>query len=215
MPIDLKGLRLSTKAATPLITTDEAKNYLRVDSSTDDALIDLFVEAATTQVENHIHRSLISQSWTLTMDNFDRHSDHILDQLGEGVHNLPMSVAFRSDVVFLARMPIISITSVKTTDTDNSQTPFDSSNYDFSAETGQLFLNDGSVWPTNLREKDAIEIIYVAGYGTAATDVPAPIRQTVYYQLGRIYENRGACDLDDVAKGQLEGYCLNDYLGFT
>ena len=212
---DLKGLRLSAAAATPIITTAEAKNFLRVDSSADDSLIDLFVDAATLQMQNHLHRALITQSWTLTMDSFSRYSANALDNLGDGIHDLPISYVYRDDVVFLARMPIQSIASVKTTDTSDAQTEFASSNYDFSAETGKLFLKEGSVWPTSLRANEAIEIIYVAGYGDAATDVPSPIRQAIYYQLGRMYEARGHCELDDVVKCQVEGYVLDDYLGFS
>lgn len=212
---DLKGLRLTTVPATPMFTTDEAKIFLRVDSSAENDLIDEFIEEATRQVENHIRRGLISQTWTLVMDRFDDSFDEH-DIFPDGVHNIPRVAISGNDHIFLPRFPLISITSLKTTDVDESQTTFDASNYDFDPTTGRLFLINNSVWPTNLRDHAAVEIIYKVGYGAAADDVPAPIRSAIRAQVVRLYDERDNCaGLSESIKCELSNYTILDYLGFS
>ena len=210
----LKGLRLTTVPSTPMFTTVEAKAFLRVDGSTEDSLIDDFVTAATREVENWIRRALITQTWTLNMDRFDRSFDEH-DVFSDGVHNIPRIAISGNDSIFLPRTPIQSVTSLKTTDVDDTQTTFNASNYGLDEEVGRLFLNQNSTWPTNLRDHNAIEVIYVAGYGDADTDVPAPIRQAIRAQVIRMYEDRDNCSgLSEVIKCELSSYRILDYLGF-
>ena len=46
-------------------------------------------------------------------------------------------------------------------------------------------------WPTNLQSRpDAVGVEFVAGYGDAPADVPAPIRQAMRLLIGAWYENR-------------------------
>ena len=80
---------------------------------------------------------------------------------------------------------------------------------------GKVFLNEGSVWPTSLRDQDAIEVIYVAGYGNDAVDIPAPIRRAVHNQLRKVYEERGSCEITESTKMELSSYKVEHYLGFT
>lgn len=211
-----KGLKRTVAPATPVITTADAKTFLRVDGSDEDTQIDLWVDSATRQIEGFLRRALITQTWRLKLDRFGRHSlDSQLNRLGPGVHNIPRSVISGQDFIQLARMPIQSITSITTYDTDDSSSVFSSSNYGLDTDNGRVYLNSGSVWPTALRDHNAIEIVYVAGYGDAATDIPSPIRQGIYAQLAKIYETRGKCATvcEDIKKDLAE-FKIIDYLGF-
>lgn len=212
---DLKGVQITVKRATPLITTAEAKTFLRVDDASEDALIDLFVDAATTDIENFIKRTLITQTYKLTLDSFDNFAGRDeQDIFGPGTHEAPLSAILKSDFVYLPRLPIQSITSVTTFAIDNTSSVFADTNYTLDTQNGRIFLNEGAVWPTSLRDKNGVEIVYDAGYGDAATDVPAPIQRAAYNQLRKNYMERGECELTESTKCELAGYRIYDYLGF-
>lgn len=212
---DLKGLEITSYASTPLITTDDAKTFLRVDSSAEDDLIALFVDACTRDIENYLRRSLITQTLKLTLDSFERLANDELDVFGPGMHQAPRSAIFKQDFVYLARPPIQSITSITTYDKDNNSSVFADSNYTLDGPNARVFLNDDSVWPTDLRDKNAVEIVYVGGYGDAAADVPSPIRRAAYNHLRKVYHERGECELSESTKHELASYKLEDYLGFS
>lgn len=211
--MSLIGLQITSAAATPLITTAEAKTFLRVDGSSEDSLIDFFVESVTLDIENYIKRALITQTFKLTIDRFNCSSEDEYDVFGPGIHNVPRSIITDSDFIYLPRAPIQSVTSITTYDEAHSGTVFSSANYTLDTQNGRVFLDSGSTWPTDLRDKNAIEVVYIAGYGNAATDVPAPIRKAAYSQLGRIYNDRGVCELSGEVKSMLSSYKLSDQLG--
>lgn len=213
--MSLKGLEITQKAATPLITTDEAKTFLRVDSTDEDQLIELFVDACTRDIENYLRRSLITQTLKLTLDSFDRYVGDEIDVFGPGMHQAPRSAIFKQDFIYLARPPVATITSITTYDKDNNSSVFAASNYTLDGPNARVFLNDDSVWPTDLRDKNAIEVIYTAGYGAAASDVPSPIRRAAYNHLRKVYHERGECELSESTKHELASYKLEDYLGFS
>jgi uncharacterized phiE125 gp8 family phage protein len=87
------------------------------------------------------------------------------------------------------------VTSVTTYDDADVSTVFAASSYyvDTAAEPGRVVLRTGSTWPTALRVGNAVEIVYVAGYGAAAA-VPAPIKFAVKSVAAWLYENRGEQD---------------------
>ena len=63
---------------------------------------------------------------------------------------------------------------------------------------GRATLKRGAVWPVAMRANNAIEVVYVAGYGDAATDVPAPLKRAVKQLAGYLYAHRGdGCDVED------------------
>lgn len=211
----LKGLEITSYASTPLITTADAKAFLRVDGSAEDDLIDLFIDSVTRDIENYLRRSLITQTLKLTLDGFDRYAYDEGDFFGPGVHDAPYNAVFKNDFVYLARPPAQAITSITTYDKDNTGTAFAASNYTLDTVNGRVYLNEGSVWPSDLRAKNAVEIIYTAGYGDDAADVPSPIRRAAYNHLRKVYMERGECDLSASTKAELAPYRLEDYLGFA
>ena len=64
------SLKVITARATPAVSTSDAKTFLRVDGSTDDALISGLVAAATDMVEKRTRRSLINQTFRWSFDEF-------------------------------------------------------------------------------------------------------------------------------------------------
>ena len=52
-------------------------------------------------------------------------------------------------------------------------------------------------WPTPGRAANGIEIAFVAGYGAAAADVPAPIRQAILLLVAHWHEHREPVAIGD------------------
>jgi uncharacterized phiE125 gp8 family phage protein len=161
-------LRRTVDAATEPITTAEAKAHLRVIGSVDDTMIDALVKACRLIAENDLRRSLITQTWTKTLDEFP-------------------------DAIELAYPPIISVTSVKYYDTAGAQQTLAPALYalDAQSEPGWIVPAYGEAWPDTLATINAVEVIYDTGYGAAA-DVPQAIKQWILLQVGHLYENREA-----------------------
>jgi len=61
-------LKLKTAPTVEPFTLDEAKNQLRVEVTTDDALITSLIKAARQMAESEMHRAFITQTWQMYLD---------------------------------------------------------------------------------------------------------------------------------------------------
>lgn len=66
----MAALKLITPPASEPVTLQEAKNHLRVDVSDDDSLISTLITVARQKAEEFTRRSLITQTWELSLDGF-------------------------------------------------------------------------------------------------------------------------------------------------
>lgn len=161
--------KLITAAATPIITTVNAKLHLKVSGSSEDTYIDSLVEVATQMIEQYTGRALITQTWEQVYD----------------------TLPYKQDYVELHKGPVQSITSFKYYLND-TQSTFDSAKYnlDDAAIFPRVYLDDDETWPSLDVRKNAVVIRFVAGYGDAATDVPEPLIQAARLLVGFMYQNR-------------------------
>lgn len=205
-----KSLRRTVNPATKVISVADLKTYLKIDGTDEDTILGYLIDAATDLAEIYCRRAFISQTFKMTMDNFGGGSYD--DSFLEGVHNLPRGGINSQSVIELMRPPIISITSITTYDEANNSSVFSSSNYTLDGNGGRIYLNESVTWPTGLRDRAAIEIVYVAGYGATTADVPSSIKTAVMVQAAAMYECRGQADLVAAAKGLLDPFRLLDDL---
>lgn len=167
-------IRYSVTTAPTLypVSVDEAADQLGLDSSEFDALIQGYVSAATTVVENYLNRALITRTYTGFMDCFD----------GATIQ-LPMP-------------PLASVSYIKVYDDADAVTTVDSADYYVS--TGDWFpkiaLRSGASWPSVYRVADGVEIRWVAGYGSTPASVPEPIRQSILLIVAALEGNTGDTD---------------------
>jgi len=188
-----RSLTLVTGPSVEPVTLTEAKTWARIDGTADDDSITQLIKAARATAEEYLRRAIITQTWRLTLDLPCSGLDQLL---GEGTYDLPVS-ALNGDMsraVELPKGPIQSITSVKTTDTANTQTTFAPSNYYLDAPGERLVLTTGATWPSNLRSIAAIEITFAAGYGATGDSVPHPIKTGMLIHIASLYEQRGNCE---------------------
>lgn len=167
-------LKLVSAPATEPITLAEAKAHLRVDDTAEDDLILNLIAAYRSHVDGKdgvLNRALITQTWDLYLDRFP--------YCGSQAIQIPLP-------------PLQSITSVKYYDTDAVLQTMSSGDYflDSVSEPAQLHPAYNMSWPTALDRVNSVIVRFVAGYGSAETDVPQAIRQAGLLVLGHWYANR-------------------------
>lgn len=163
------ALKLITAPAAEPVSTSEAKSHLRVDTTADDTYIGTLITVARQNVESHLRRALISQTWEVVLDDFP------------------------AGVIRLPKPPLASVTSIKYTDDEGNESTYSSANYvvDSDTEPGRVVLKSGQTWPAvTLAAANGVRVRYVAGYGAAGSNVPQAIRQAILLVIGSLYENR-------------------------
>ncbi|MCW8886762.1 MAG: head-tail connector protein [Motiliproteus sp.] len=158
---------IKTEPTEEPVDLSEAKDHIRPDSdSGDDVLISGLIKSARQQVEEHIGRPLMSQSWTLYADGF---SDLELKPWTTGI-----------DVI-------------RYMDTDNAQQTLAASVYELRKMglTRSVGLQYSQDWPSVLPHPGSVEVDFTAGYASAE-DVPQPIKQAMLLMVGHLYEFREA-----------------------
>ena len=168
-------VKRTTDATVEPLTVAEAKRHLREDlqDADNDADISALITAARTAAENRLNRTLITSTWTLTLDEFPEDDDD------EGVILLPMG-------------RVITVTSVKYLDSAGTLTTLDPSLYttDLTGDIGKIFAAHGTFWPVTREQPNAVTVVYTAGYGATAALVPAPITTWIKLAIGDMYGQR-------------------------
>jgi uncharacterized phiE125 gp8 family phage protein len=162
------SLSLVTPPTVEPVTLTQFKQHARIDRDDEDAVINGYLTAARRHVEAILRRQLLSATWRLTLD------------------------AFPCGPIYLPRPPLVSVTSVKYVDSDGVTQTLATGDYqvDTYREPAQVVAAYGTAWPVARYQPNAVEVIYVAGYGTLPTDVPQPIRQAIQLLASHWYENR-------------------------
>lgn len=112
-------LSVITPPATEPLTLSEAKLYLRVDSSTEDALITSLIVTARIVAEQYLQRSLISQVRKITFNDYSF-----------AVISLPFG-------------PVQSVDSIKLIARDGTETSINSAYYTLTAGNEKVVLDSG------------------------------------------------------------------------
>lgn len=161
-------LTLVTAPAAEPVTLAEARNHLRVDDPSDDALIDGLVVAAREWAEAFTGRAMITQTWDYSITAWPSSGTPIV----------------------LPRSPLQSVTWVRYRDAADAVQTLDAASY--LVEPPLIDLAKGATWPTlSAARAYPITIRIVAGYGDRNL-VPQAVRQAILLIVGALYERRGA-----------------------
>lgn len=161
------NVELVTAPAESPVTLAEAKSHCRVDISTDDVLIQTYIDAATEKAQAELQRAIITQTRRVYLDAFD------------------------GDEIELPYPKLQSVTSVKYYDANGVLQTLSPGSYfvDDKAIVGSVVLWSGSSWPATADRPNAVEIEYVCGYG-AASAVPKCVKVAILHLVAHWYENR-------------------------
>ena len=171
-------------------------------TSEDSALADLIAESRE-WMEKRYGIAFINQTWKATFDRWPSGREEWWDGQRDG-HIGHITQTGRNAVIELPRWPLTGITSVTVFDQNSLSTDVDVAatfDIDTQRKRGRLSLRSGAVWPLAMRPVNAIEIVYGAGFGAVASDVPAPLRRAIKELAAHLYTHRGDCDGASVATG--------------
>ncbi len=186
----MAGVTVVTGETVEVVTTAQIKSNLRIasDDTTHDTQIGICKDVSIDIAKEFLQKSLMNRTLKLSLDNIP-FSDSILPNT-EGITTGPF-LEYRQRSVNLPFSPLVSVSSVKTFDDSDNETTMASSRYyvDTSSDYGRVVLRTGETWDDMLRVANAIEITYVAGFGSVATSVPAGIRQGIIVLASHFFEN--------------------------
>jgi len=170
------SLAVSTAPTIEPVTTQEAKEHLRITHADEDLYIARLITAARQYAETFTQRSFINRTLELKLEYFP-------------------------SVILLPNPPASSITSITYLDTAGASQTLATTVYlaDYKQEPGSVRLDYGQSWPSVRAIHNPITILYVAGYGSTAATVPAGIRQAILVIVGTSYEFR-----EDVITGPIK-----------
>jgi uncharacterized phiE125 gp8 family phage protein len=105
---------------------------------------------------------------------------------------------------------VASITTFSTYNRANQASAFSAAEYTLDEQSGRIFLDEGSTWPSNLRAQNAVEVTYVAGYGSGS--IPSPILEAIRLYVSQLYD--GCEGMTDEVRRLLAPYRLMDNLAW-
>lgn len=189
-----RGSVLVTAPTLEPVTAPELRLHLRTDAAEfPDAAS--YIKDARQEIENYTGLAFLTQTWRLALDRWPTGGESWWDGVRDGSIAELYSNAPRS--IELPRWPLQSIVSVTVYDEASNSTSITVGNFfevDIFRRPGRMTLRKGQTWPVALRGSNAIEIVYVAGY-TSAANVPSPMARAIKQLAAYNYTHRGdECD---------------------
>ncbi|OAI29704.1 hypothetical protein A1351_01180 [Methylosinus sp. R-45379] len=167
---------LLTAPALEPVSVDEAKAWLRLDSSDEDPLLAALIVSARLTLESYTHRFFVTQSWRMLFDAWPAQT------LRRGTLAIPFS-------------PFRSLSAIRVYDSADVAQTLASAAYRAAPTRDAGRVAFISSPPEPGRACDGIEIDLVTGYGDSATDTPEPLRRAMLALVAHWHESRG--DVDD------------------
>jgi uncharacterized phiE125 gp8 family phage protein len=166
--------RLSGPADEP-ISLAQAKLYLRVDGDAEDAAIGLLISAARALFERETGLVLLEQVWEWTLD-------HLPAPGVDGRRTLEVPLG-----------PVSAISDFVVRDGDGGEVDIPSTDYvlDLASQLPRLVEAKRALWPAPKAAAAGIRLVFTAGFGADAENVPADIRQALLALIAETYDKRG------------------------
>ena len=80
----MAGLQITTAPTTEPVTLQEAKEYLRIGDSTDERVLQNFIETARMAAEDHMGRAIMPQTLSYFTDAYDELADPLFEGFRTG-----------------------------------------------------------------------------------------------------------------------------------
>lgn len=134
------------------VSLADAKSHMRVTTTDENDLITALIVAARFHIEAATGRQMITASWEWSLPCFPSH-----------------------DTFAVPLPPLQSVTHIKYTDSNGDEQTLADTVYDVDivSRRGRIGLAYGQSWPSIRNDMNAVRITFVAGYGDAASDIPA------------------------------------------
>ncbi|MDH4981297.1 head-tail connector protein [Hyphomicrobium sp. D-2] len=161
------ALVLTSAPALEPVTVSEAKAHLRVDGTAEDTLIGSLILTSRLHIEAALGLALITQGWRLKLDRWPK----------DGAVELPLG-------------PVQAVTDVRVLDGAGVAQTVPPESYVADVASSPARIVPRGAWPVPGQRTNGIEIDFSAGFGAAAGNVPAPVRQALLLLVAHWYEHR-------------------------
>lgn len=167
MTTDNYSLTLVTGPLNEPVTTAEAKLAARIQSTSEDSLVESLLKAAREQVEADTDLKLMPQTWLLTLDGWPE----------DGEIEMPITP--------------VSAVAVNYLDVNDASQLWGTSNYytDLKSVPPRILLAPNKSWPALSQKKCSVLVTITAGFANAAA-VPERAKQAIKLLVGHWYQNR-------------------------
>jgi uncharacterized phiE125 gp8 family phage protein len=159
--------KVTIQNATEPLTRSEVKNYLKVDTTADDTLIDTLITAARQWVENHCALALLPQTILETFD------------------GLPKDAA----ALNLTVGPLRDVSALYYLDYANAAQTISTDIYRADIVASRIIRKQAQTWPEPQDSPGNVSAIYTAGYDNASA-IPAPVKTAMMLTIADMYDNR-------------------------
>lgn len=162
------------------ITVAEAKTFLKITHTQEDELLPHLITTARQIAETYTRRKFMTQRLISILPFFPNH------QKKEGLQRV-WSTGDRY-ALFLPRGPVQQVIEVERISDEGEASPLSYHGYhvNMNRDPTLLVVDDRSGW--------GVRVTYDVGYGNAAGDVPAPVRQVLLQMVAEMYHNRGVLE---------------------
>ena len=159
--------QVTTAPTVEPVSLTDMKLHLRVTCSEDDGLITALIVAARQWCEDFEGRAYITQTITMNME-------------------------WLFSQIILPKPLLQTVESITYIDTGGDVQTLSTDLYDVDAvrEPGQIVRAFSQSYPQVRGDVNGVTIVYKAGYGDAATDVPDRTIAAIKLFVGHLYENR-------------------------
>lgn len=160
------GLVRTVAPAQEPVDLDTIKNHLRLDGGGEDLLLDAYLQAARQHVETVTRYQLVTATYRLDLPAFPA-------------------------ILRLPKPPLQSVTTVGYTDSAGVVQILAGAAYRVATSVIPAYLEPVDAWPTITEGPGAVQVTYVAGFGTPQ-QVPSPYKAMLLLLIADMYEHREA-----------------------
>ncbi|MDR0661880.1 MAG: head-tail connector protein [Holosporales bacterium] len=172
-------LTIIRPAEAPLISLEEAKTYLRVDTDVEDALITRLIAASTEALEAITGCAFLRKTY-----------QYVTDLLLFETSSYPRFKGFPAvQRLPLPRPPLHQILSV-TVKTKTQEQEIPAEDYSVLSSHGPAQLTLTIPNPLEMWDRSTLAVSFVAGWGETAREVPEPLRLATLMLVADAYEKR-------------------------
>ena len=177
------SLQRSSEPAVEPVSLTELKAHLHVDHTDDDTALTGLIKLGRQAVERDTGRALITQTWKLRLDQWP------------------------ANYIELYNPPVQSVSGITYVDQDGATQTWSSDEYvvDIYSRPALIRLAYNCDWPDVRGDERGIAVTYLAGYGTAGSDVPYELRQAVLLRCQLEYDGWNA-DMFGTSRGAADAY---------
>lgn len=170
----LPKIKVAPGSATEILSVSELKSSLRISHSSEDALLERFINASVARVDGYygvLGKALLTQTWQIQVEEL---CSRIFLPFGNNTTEATVKYYDSDNVLQIAAGTLYSFN-------DTVRGP-----------TIELLYNQQ--WPQTYTRSDAALVEWTIGYGTSA-DIPPAIKEAIALLASNFYENRAVTDI--------------------